>query len=59
MTKYRPSSLIDFQEGREVEIEPIWGEPVRRAEAAGLEMPGVRALYEELKERVRARKLGA
>jgi 2-dehydropantoate 2-reductase len=59
MTKYRPSSLIDFQEGRDVEIEPIWGEPVRQAEAAGLEMPGVRALYEQLKERVRARKLGA
>ncbi len=57
MTKYRPSSLIDFQEGREVEIEPIWGEPVRQAESAGLEMPAVKALYERLKESVRARKL--
>ena len=35
MTQYRPSSLIDFEEGREVEIEPIWGEPLRQAEAAG------------------------
>ena len=52
MTKYRPSSLIDFEEGREVEIEPIWGEPVRQAAAAGLEMPEVKALYERLKEKV-------
>ncbi|MEQ1750404.1 MAG: 2-dehydropantoate 2-reductase [Prosthecobacter sp.] len=49
MTKYRPSSLIDFEEGREVEIEPIWGEPVRQAAAAGLEMPEVKALYEQLR----------
>lgn len=57
MTKYRPSSLIDFEEGREVEIEPIWGETVRQAAAAGLEMPEVKALYERLKERVCSRTL--
>jgi 2-dehydropantoate 2-reductase len=55
MTRYRPSSLIDFEEGREVELEPIWGEPVRQAEAAGLAMPRVSELYQELKALVSAR----
>lgn len=55
MTQYRPSSLIDFEEGREVEIEPIWGEPLRQAETAGLTMPKLRALYQELQTRVAAR----
>jgi 2-dehydropantoate 2-reductase len=55
MTRYRPSSLIDFEDGREVELEPIWGEPVRQAEAAGLAMPRVSELYQELKALVSAR----
>lgn len=55
MTQYRPSSLIDFEEGREVEIEPIWGEPLRQAEAAGLSMPRLSELYQELKALVAAR----
>lgn len=55
MTQYRPSSLIDFEEGREVEIESIWGEPLRQAEAAGLAMPRLSELYQELKALVSAR----
>lgn len=51
---YRPSSLVDFLAGREVELEAIWGEPLRRAQAAGLAMPRLAALYEELKRRVKA-----
>jgi 2-dehydropantoate 2-reductase len=39
MGAYRPSSLIDWQEGREVEIQAIWGEPLRRAQGAGLSLP--------------------
>ncbi|MBE7494344.1 MAG: 2-dehydropantoate 2-reductase [Verrucomicrobiaceae bacterium] len=57
MTCYKPSSLIDFLGGREIEIEPIWGEPVRRAKAAGLAMPRVEALYQELCALVEARGL--
>ena len=30
MGAYKPSSLIDYLEGREVEVESIWGEPYRR-----------------------------
>lgn len=55
MTKYRPSSLIDFEEGREVELEPIWGEPILLAKAAGLPMPHVSELYGQLRERIRSR----
>jgi 2-dehydropantoate 2-reductase len=49
MSAYRPSSLIDFQAGRAVEVEAIWGEPLRRAQAAGVAMPNLAALYGELK----------
>ena len=45
MGPYRPSSLIDWQAGREVEVEAIWGEPLRRAQAAGLAMPKLGMLY--------------
>ncbi len=55
MSAYKPSSLIDFLVGSEVELEAIWGEPVRRARAAGIEMPRVERLHEELKERIAAR----
>jgi len=48
MEAYKPSSLLDYLEGREVELEAIWGEPIRHANAAGLKMPKVQALYDEL-----------
>ena len=51
MGAYRPSSLVDFLAGRDVEIEPIWGEPLRRAGAAGLSLPRLSSLYAELKRR--------
>ena len=49
MGAYRPSSLVDFLAGREVEVEAIWGEPLRRARAAGAETPRLEKLYGELK----------
>lgn len=48
MGPYRPSSMIDFVEGREVEVEAIWGEPLRRAQAVGLEAPKLEALYQKI-----------
>lgn len=45
---YQPSSLIDFLAGREVEVEAIWGEPLRHAQAAGAAMPELAQLYREL-----------
>lgn len=53
MAAYKPSSLIDYLDGREVELEAIWGEPVRQAAAAGLAMPEVQKLYDELKQLVK------
>ncbi len=53
MGAYRPSSLVDFLAGREVEIEAIWGEPLRRAEAAGAKLPELARLYGELRAATR------
>ena len=56
MGPYRPSSLIDFQEGRDVEVEGIWGEPLRRGLAAGVPMPQTQRLVDDIKARLAARK---
>jgi len=56
MGPYRPSSLIDFQEGRDVEVAGIWGEPLRRGQAAGVMMPETEKLVAEIKVRIAARK---
>ena len=49
MGAYAPSSLVDFLADREVEVEAIWGEPLRRAQAAGLAMPRLAGLYAQLR----------
>ena len=48
MGDYRPSSMIDFVEGREVELDAIWGEPLRRAKEKRVETPLIDSLYEDL-----------
>jgi 2-dehydropantoate 2-reductase len=48
MGPYRPSSLVDYLAGREVEVESIWGEPLRRAERAGARLPRLALLYAQL-----------
>ena len=48
MDAYKPSSLIDFLAGREVEVDAIWGEPLRRGETAGVPMPELHKLHGEL-----------
>ncbi len=52
MGPYRTSSMIDFVERREVEVAPIWEEPLRRARAAGVEMPRTAALLRRIRERL-------
>ena len=39
MGVYRPSTMIDFVEGRPMEIEAIFGEPLRRAQLLGVDTP--------------------
>ena len=38
-------TLLDFEGRRPLEIEPIWGEPLRRALAAGVSAPRLQMLY--------------
>lgn len=49
MGAYQPSTLLDFQAGRPLEIEAIWGEPLRRARVAGAATPRLQLLYAALK----------
>jgi 2-dehydropantoate 2-reductase len=45
MGGYKPSTLLDWETGKALEIEAIWGEPVRRATAAGGRMPRTETVY--------------
>jgi 2-dehydropantoate 2-reductase len=49
MGDYKPSSLVDYLNHREVEIEAIFGEPLRRGQKAGVSMPQLQKLYKKLK----------
>ena len=55
MKGYKPSSMIDFVEGRSVEIDAIWAEPLRRAKEKSLVVPQIENLYERIKGAVEAR----
>jgi len=46
---YKPSTLLDLETGRALEVEAIWGEPLRRAQAQGAAMPRLEQLYMHLK----------
>jgi 2-dehydropantoate 2-reductase len=54
MGAYQPSSLVDYLAGREVEVETIWGEPLRRAQGIGVAMPALHDLYDRLLAACRA-----
>lgn len=58
MGAYRPSSMIDYVEGRPVEFEAIWMEPLRRAMEAGVPVPRLKALTERIEERLSDRERG-
>jgi 2-dehydropantoate 2-reductase len=45
MGPYRPSSLIDWELGRPVEVEAIWGEPLRQGLDVGAAMPRLSMLH--------------
>ncbi|KAM0272531.1 hypothetical protein ACHAQH_008691 [Verticillium albo-atrum] len=48
-TGARPSMLLDWEDGRPLELEVILGNPVRIARARGVEMPRLQSLYALLK----------
>ncbi|MDP0498252.1 MAG: 2-dehydropantoate 2-reductase [Verrucomicrobiota bacterium JB024] len=49
MDAYKPSSMLDYVAGREVEVESIFGEPLRRGMSKSVVMPRLETLYYLLK----------
>jgi 2-dehydropantoate 2-reductase len=49
MPPYRASMKIDFDEHKPMEVEAIYGNPLRAARTAGAAMPLVETLYRQLK----------
>ncbi len=45
MGAYKPSMLIDYRNQRQMEVEAILGEPVRRAAAIGAHIPTIETQY--------------
>jgi 2-dehydropantoate 2-reductase len=49
MGAYKASTLLDWEAGKPLEIEAIWGEPLRRAAAAGANTPRLEMVHALLK----------
>lgn len=49
MGVYRPSTMIDFVEGKAMEIEAIFGEPLRRSQSLGVDTPQLTRLTSVLR----------
>ncbi|TVQ11508.1 MAG: putative 2-dehydropantoate 2-reductase [Leptolyngbya sp. DLM2.Bin27] len=49
MAPYRTSMKLDFDAGRPLEVEAIFGNPLRAAQAAGMAAPRIEMLYHQLK----------
>jgi len=52
MGAYKPSSMIDYVAGLPVEVEAIWGEPLRRAKEKNVTVPRLEILYERICDRL-------
>jgi 2-dehydropantoate 2-reductase len=52
MGSYQPSSLLDYLGKKPVELESIWGEPLRLGTAKGISMPKLNLLYQKLRTMV-------
>ena len=48
MGPYKPSSLIDYLDGKPVEVDAIWGEVVRRGQRMGSPIKEIECLFDEL-----------
>lgn len=56
MGAYRPSSLLDYLAGREVEVDPIWTLPLERGVSAGAPMPELARLLADIRGRLAERR---
>jgi 2-dehydropantoate 2-reductase len=52
MGAYKPSSMIDYVAGLPVEVEAIWGEPLRRAHLKNIPVPRMESLYRGICDKV-------
>ncbi|MEE8421747.1 MAG: 2-dehydropantoate 2-reductase [Dehalococcoidia bacterium] len=59
MADYRPSTMIDFVEGRPMEVEAIFGEPLRRAQTLGVATPLMAVLTGQMRALDASRGSGA
>lgn len=50
MGAYKASTLIDFEQGKPIELESLFLEPLRQARAAGVSVPRLEALCRVLRE---------
>jgi 2-dehydropantoate 2-reductase len=48
MSAYKPSTLIDFERGQELELDTLFLEPLRQAQAVGVKAPRLKRLCEVL-----------
>jgi 2-dehydropantoate 2-reductase len=53
MGHYKSSSQLDWEAGKPVELESIWGEALRQGTAAGVAMPHLQKLYDQLRGMVK------
>ncbi len=58
MSPYRTSMKIDFDQSRPLEVEAIFGNALRAAQAAGATVPRVEMLYQQLRAMDRRLRLG-
>ncbi|MBW4554741.1 MAG: putative 2-dehydropantoate 2-reductase [Trichormus sp. ATA11-4-KO1] len=49
MKPYRTSMKIDYDERRPLEVEAIFGNPLRKTQAAGVNLPQITCVYHQLK----------
>ncbi|MFS8118548.1 MAG: ketopantoate reductase C-terminal domain-containing protein, partial [Microcoleus sp.] len=49
MKPYRTSMKIDYDESRPLEVEAIFGNPIRAAQQGGIKLPQIEVLYRMLK----------
>jgi 2-dehydropantoate 2-reductase len=50
MKPYYPSMKVDFDQGRPMEVESIYGDVVRFADSHSVDVPSIRTLYAELQK---------
>lgn len=49
MKPYRTSMKIDYDQRRPLEVEAIFGNPLRKAQAADVDLPQISCIYQQLK----------